>query len=249
MGFANRPLERGDKGEDVVELQLRLSGFRGTLWDGDFGPGTELQVVTFQRDVMGLENPSGVVDSDTFDALQTFASDFPIDFQPIRCPCGRCSGFGQDRFKGSYRSGKPHIEAFHRREYPGIHKAILHAYRGACFYLRDTGMPLPILTSGYRCWVQNEAKGRKSTNHMGKAMDIDLPMQRGDDKRDDQNRCDDARGILVERGGFQIGWLAANRKALEPSNIAPTWIHMDVRCYESKYLADQFFVTSGAALD
>ena len=43
------PLKRGDKGADVVELQMRLAGFRGTVPDSDYGPGTELQVVTLDR--------------------------------------------------------------------------------------------------------------------------------------------------------------------------------------------------------
>ncbi len=55
-------LRRGDQGPAVVDLQLRLAAFRGTLWDGDFGPGTELQVVSFQRDFMGLTSPSGKAD-------------------------------------------------------------------------------------------------------------------------------------------------------------------------------------------
>ena len=30
--------------------------------------------------------------------------------------------------------------------------------------------------------------------------------------------------------------------------IAPTWIHMDVRCYEPRYLADEYFVKSEVAI-
>jgi len=249
MAFADNPIQRGDKGADVIELQLRLSGFRGTVWDGNFGPGTELQVMTFQRDVMGMDAPNGIVDSDMFEALNQFASKFPVDFNTVRCSCNECTGFGQDRFEGSFRVGKPHVEAFHRREYPGIHKAILHAYRAACFYLDGAGFPIPGLTSGYRCWIHNDSKGRKSTNHMGKALDLDFPILPGEDKRDDGIRCDEARGVLVEKAGFQIGWHGSNRKALEPSNIAPTWIHMDVRCYAPNYLADEHFVKSSDLLD
>lgn len=244
MAFGDTTIQRRDGGTDVVELQLRLSGFRGTIWDGDFGPGTELQVMTFQRDVMNDASPLGIVDADTFDALNNFVADFPVDFQTINCPCEECPGFGQNRFTGSYRAGKPHVEAYHRREYPGIHKAILHAFRGACFYLGRAGFPVPVLTSGYRCWVHNHAKNRRSTNHMGKALDLDFPLQPGEDKRDDANRCDEARGVLVEKAGFQVGWHGTNRKALEPSHIAPTWIHMDVRCYEDVYLVDELFVAN-----
>ncbi len=55
------------------------------------------------------------------------------------------------------------------------------------------------------------------------------------------NRCDEIRGKLVELENAQIGWNASNRKALEPANIAPTWVHYDVRCYEREYLKDRFF--------
>ena len=57
-------------------------------------------------------------------------------------------------------------------------------------------------------------------------------------------RCEQVRGILVAKSGFQVGWLAKNRKALEPSALAPTWVHADVRTYDSNYLADRFFVKS-----
>ena len=248
MAFGDKDIQRGDKGSDVVELQLKLNGFRGTIWDGDFGPGSELQVMAFQREYMGISSPSGVFDADSFDALNEFYVNHSVDFASVRCPCGQCSGFGQGRFTNEYRIGKPKIEAYHRREYPGVHKAILYAFRAACFHLKKDGFPIPMLTSGYRCWIHNEMKGRQSTNHMGKAIDIDFPAQPKEDKRDDGERCDRARDLLVEKVGFQIGWHGANRKALEPARIAPTWIHMDVRCYAHKYLADKFFVTEEGQL-
>lgn len=241
MAFGDSPLKRGDKGSGVIELQLRLAGFRGTLWDGDFGPGTELQVVCFQRDYMQQSRPSGKADAATFDALFEVESDYPLPVELVRCPCGRCGGFGQGRFKGQYAAGAK-IEQNYRYEYPGIHKAILHSFRGAAFYLERAGFPRPTINSGYRCSVNNEQKGRTSTNHMGKALDVDFPLAAGEDKRDDANRCDKGRGILVELANFQIGWTAGNRKALEPASIAPTWIHMDVRNYARRYLQNRFFV-------
>jgi hypothetical protein len=65
----------------------------------------------------------------------------------------------------------------------------------------------------------------------------------------DRSRCNSLRGILVEQAHAQIGWSALNRKSLEPADIAPTWVHLDVRSYEPKYLADRYFVTTQAALD
>lgn len=249
MAFGQNALTRGTTGPEVEELQLRLAGFYGTVWDGDFGPGTEYQVMAFQRAYMGMDNPTGRVEDDTFGAIERLANEFPIDFTKLGCDCGQCEGFGQMRFKGEYRPEKAKIEAFHRYEYPGIHKAILHTFRAVQFFAQEAGHGVPFFTCGYRCWVNNDNKGRKSTNHMGKALDCDLPMNPGDTKRDDMNRCDAVRGILVEKSNFQIGWGAANRKALEPSNIAPSWIHMDVRSYAPKYLEDRFFIKSSDELD
>jgi hypothetical protein len=72
-------------------------------------------------------------------------------------------------------------------------------------------------------------------------IDIDIAALPGEDKQDDMVKCDAARGRLVSTADAQIGWPASNRKALEPSNIAPTWVHYDVRCYEPKYLGDEMF--------
>ena len=74
------PLKRGDKGADVVELQMRLAGFRGTVPDGDYGPGAELQVTVFQRDVMGQTKPTGQADAATLAAIEAFGVAHPVNF-------------------------------------------------------------------------------------------------------------------------------------------------------------------------
>lgn len=249
MLFGNRILQRGMKGKDITELQMRLAGFRGTIWDGIFGPGTELQVITFKRDYMGETDPDGIVNERMFDALKGFTNEYPINFGKLKCECGRCGGFGQGRFYGKYEKGKIAVEAFYRYEYPGIHKAILHSYRALWFYSLKLYNITPVLTCGYRCWIRNEQKQRTSTNHLGKAIDIDFPLFPGEDKRDDYNRCNTVRGLMVEKGNFQIGWGANNKKAFEPAEIAPTWLHIDVRCFVSSYLNDSYFVKSNQELD
>ena len=239
------PLKRGDKGADVVELQMRLAGFRGTVPDGDYGPGAELQVTVFQRDVMGQTKPTGQADAATLAAIEAFGVAHPVNFQQLTCKCGVCGGFGRGLFKGKY-NGAVKVEAYHRYEYPGIHRMLLWAYRAAMFYSAPRGWKL-MVNSGYRCSEDNRQHGRSSTNHHGKAIDIDILG--APSKMIDRERCNALRGLLVERANAQIGWSAANRKSLEPADIAPTWVHYDVRSYDSKYLADRYFVKSQAALD
>jgi len=246
MEYGERELRRNCKGPDVVELQTRLAGFRGTLPDGDFGPGTERQVMSFQRDYMKMRQPTGIVDRATMKAIDEFADDFPIGFKALKCPCAKCGGFGQGQFKGRYLAGKPKTEAFHRYEYPGVHRMLLWAVRAVFFYMPEHRF---VNTSGYRCSIDNANRGRSSTNHHGKAIDIDVVAKPGEDKRADMVRCDAVRGRIVATADAQIGWNAVNRKALEPSNIAPTWIHYDVRCYEAKYLKDGAFCKTLKALD
>jgi hypothetical protein len=123
---------------------------------------------------------------------------------------------------------------------------LLWAVRALKFYLPQYNF---VINSGYRCAENNKMKNRTSTNHHGKAIDLDVPLGPDEDKRDDMRRCDEIRGLLAERSAAQIGWSAANRKSLEPASIAPTWIHYDVRSYERKYLADRYFCVGSEQLD
>ena len=243
--YGSHILKRGDSGPDVEELQIRLSGFRGTIPDGSFGPGTELQVTQFQKDFMGISNPSGMVDKNTYSAIDSFALKYPISFDQLKCPCKVCSGFGRGLFKGVYYDGKPKVEAYYQYEYPGIHRITLWALRAIWFYHPNLKF---ICTSGYRCSVDNERTKRTSTNHRGKAVDTDH-LSPGQHKEDDMVTCTQIRGKMIEVGGFQLGWLASNRKSFEPDDIAPTWIHLDSRSFESKYLEDRFFCKSLKDLD
>lgn len=244
--YSGRVLQKGSRGEEVQEIQICLAGFGGTVPDGIFGSGTELQVIQFQRDFMKMTTPTGIIDDKTFHAIETFAKKYPIDFNALRCPCNVCNGFGQGRFKGRYRSGKPRLEMYHEYEYPGMHRMLLWAVRAVFFYMPQYEF---VINSGYRCGVRNEQTGRSSTNHMGKAVDLDVPLKQGEDRRTDMQRCDEIRRKIVEVSKAQIGWADQNKKALEPPNIAPTWVHYDVRTYEPQYLEDKFFCKSLEELD
>jgi hypothetical protein len=234
------------QGPDVVELQIRLAGFRGTAPDGDFGSGTELQLQKFQQDFMGMATPTRVVDRATYLAIDDLARKFPIDFTKLRCPCGQCGGFGKGLFKDIYVPGGEGQEVSHHYEYPGIHRMILWAARALFHYMPEHQFTF---NSGYRCHVDNEKNKRTTTNHMGKAVDIDIVLQAGESKRDDADKCNEVRGKLVELSNAQIGWSARNRKSLEPPDIAPTWVHYDVRQYERKFLTDEYFCKDLTGLD
>lgn len=236
-------LARGAHGPEVVELQMRLAGFRGTVPDGDYGPGTELQVQAFQRLVMKQAQPTGAADAATMAALARFGDDHPIDFAKLRCPCGQCGGFGRRQFAGLYNKGVK-LEVYNRYEYPGVHRMLLWTVRAAAFYVNALGWRLTI-NSGYRCAIDSANHNRSSTNHQGKAVDLDIIGSEGTD----QGRCDTLRHLLEEKANVQRGWNVANRKSYEPSDIAPTWVHVDVRCYAPEYLDDRYFVLSNAALE
>jgi peptidoglycan hydrolase-like protein with peptidoglycan-binding domain len=238
-----KPLARGDKGPAVTELQMRLAGFRGTVPDGDYGPGTELQVRAFQSLYMRQAAPSGAADEETMKAIADFGSAHPVDFAKLRCPCGQCGGFGRGLNKGRYRQ-PGQLELYHLYEYPGIHRMLLWTYRAAQFYGRANNWQLTT-NSAYRCSIDNRNHGRQSTNHHGKAIDIDILGGAGTDR----GRCNELRSILQEKAAAQLGWAARDRKALEPPHIAPTWVHLDVRCYRPAFLDDRYFVTSLDALD
>lgn len=246
MKYGEVVLKHGMKGEAVEELQIRLAGFSGGTPDGDFGNGTVKQVKQFQQDFMRLSNPTGEVDKATFKAIDRFAAQYPLPFDKLKCPCGVCSGFGQGQFKGQYRTGKPKIEAYHNYEYPGIHRVILWASRAVFHYNPNYDF---IVSSGYRCSENNKQQGRKSTNHHGKAIDIDVPRKAGESKQDDNLRCNAIRKTIVEKSNAQIGWASSNKKSLEPENIAPTWVHYDVRQFAPKYLEERFFCKTAEELD
>ena len=244
--YGERVLQKDMQGPDVVELQIRLAGFRGTLPDGDFGSGTELQVQKFQTDVMKVSSPTRIVDRDTYLAIDAFAKRYPLNFAQLKCPCGQCGGFGRGQFKDTYVPGGEGQEQFNHYEYPGIHRLILWAARAVFHYLPEHSF---VFSSGYRCNIDNQQHQRTTTNHRGKAIDLDISLRAGESKRDDADKCNAVRGKIVEVSNAQVGWDAKNRKALEPANIAPTWIHYDVREYERKYLADEFFCKDLAGLD
>lgn len=127
---------------------------------------------------------------------------------------------------------------------------ILWSVRAAFFYLRKNGFTGKLfVSSGYRCEKDNLNNKRTSTNHHGKAIDFDMHDPTDLGSRSDMRRCNEARDLLVNTAAAQIGWVRTNRKSLEPSEIAPTWVHYDLRCYAPSFLLDRFFCTTLKDMD
>jgi len=243
MESINTTLKKGMAGDKVQHLQMVLAGFRGTVPDGIFGPGTELQVVAFQRDFMHIIQPDGIAGPKTITSLHDFAGRYPLSWDNLRCPCGVCDGFGNNHGWGEYRDKYPKVEKYYQYEYPGIHIMVLWAVKAATHYFKASRFGALSISSGYRCSTRNRQTKRKTTNHFGKAIDSNLSLvDRTTKGKERKALYEEARGLLVEKSNAQIGWLAKGRKSLEPGSIAPTWIHYDVRSY--MYMADRLFVTS-----
>lgn len=255
-----RCLKKGDKGKAVEEINIRLSGFGGGVPTDTFDAVTETKVKNFQRGYMKMKNPLGVVDENTANSIDEFGEVYPEDLSDYKCPCGKCTGFGNRKHKGEYRADKKQ-EKYHKYEYPGIHRSLLWLIRGLRFYLSQQNPELKIgkVSSGYRCWIDNEAKKRTSTNHMGKAADLHIYSKTADGSwvNGAKTKCDEARQVLTRRTSAQTRWSGVNRFSLEPSEaiyegefLATTWVHIDVRTFEpDQFLDDKYFAKSAEEMN
>jgi hypothetical protein len=248
-------VEKGDSGEIVEEINIRLSGFGGGVPNSTFDDVTELKVKQFQKDYMNMGTPTGMVDEETANAIDEFGQKYPIDFNSIKCDCGSCGGFGKGINKNVYLDNKKD-EPHHQYEYPGMHRSLLWAVRGIMLFVaNETKGDMKIdYSSGYRCSINNKLKGRTSTNHMGKAIDLFLFKKAGSgwtagDETAQKNQSDKLRHFFQQRTSAQIGWSLPNKISLEPNNIAPTWVHADVRNMQSSYLKDILFCKNEKDLD
>jgi len=248
-----KEIKIGSVGKQVKEIQILLAGFGGTVWDGIFGKETEKQVKLFQSDFIGIDFPTGIIDEETFRGLIRFAEKYPIDLEILKCNCGKCNGFGKKRFKNEYVLGKPYLEQFYKYEYPGIHKVILNIIRSSMFLAEKLNFPkLEFRDGGYRCSDYNLMHNRQTTNHRGKAVDLDFILtdnQKKENPNLDSELCESFRNYLQFYSNIQVGWYFSNKKSFEPYNIAPTWMHMDIRAYSKPYLMDEYFIGNKQELD
>ncbi|WBX78220.1 peptidoglycan-binding domain-containing protein [Tenacibaculum ovolyticum] len=241
--------ELGDKGSQegkiLQEINIRLAGFGGGVPDEDFTKRTEKIVKQFQKDYMKI-TPTGKVDAATLNSIDKFSDKWSEQISDYKCLChstpfvvakaNRCPGYGKGKSK----------------EHPGIHRNILWSISALKFYLSEqTTYTYWKTSAGYRCKAHNLAKGRTSTNHMGKAIDIQYYENGTKITGKKQSNLTPLKAI---RDDFYIkhldavsGWTGKkNHYRIEPIGIGKdqsySWIHMDVSKYETKFLEDKFFV-------
>ncbi len=250
----------GDKGNVVLEINIRLAGFGGLLPTEEYTELTEKGVKQFQRDYMEKKNPNGIADYETLEAIDEFSEKYRENINDYKCRCGVCNGFGQGQYNGEY-SKISKLEMYHKYEYPGIHQSLLWAVSASCFYLTkklDGKYSINKISSGYRCWEHSITKSKKTTNHLGKA--VDLLFNKNGIRTIVTSEMEELREKLYsecigapKQGDnikYNFGW-EKNKFGLEPfefdqgqNNGANSWIHLDVREFDrTTYLKDSYFIS------
>lgn len=232
-------IQKGDKSNLILEVNIRLAGFGGALPTNEFTDLTEKCVKQFQRDYMGIAE-TGKICGSLITALDEFNHKYPVGpyFEQMKCPCGSCTGFGNGRM--GVPSGRNIAN-----EYPGIHRSVIWVMKACMFYLSDTksGYTFRKVNSGYRCIVNNKQKGRTSVNHMGTALDFHFNYASTGSRARKQSDIETIRKkIFVESMGAQYAWKDKNKISLELSKHGATsWVHVDVREFDNKFKSNQFF--------
>ena len=245
------------KSELIREINIRLAGFGGNVPTDEFTDRTEKMVKQFQRDYMKVPE-TGKVCGNVLMAIDQFQSNYSVDVNQAKCPCGQCTGFGNGKF--ATQKGDKNINEKNRKyEYPGIHRTLLWTLKAVKFYLatleKDKNLYVAKIHSGYRCNINNQQKNRTSTNHMGKA--IDIHIYKNDNASTTESNCDKVRDVLIKYSGAKYRWTGVDFLALEPSTrnrigtefIATNWVHYDVRTFGLDYLKDDYFVKDSINLN
>jgi ribosomal protein L21E len=264
---AGKVIKKSAKGDIVVEINIRLSGFGGGVPSDVFDEFTEAKVKQFQKDYMKIENPSGEVDEETASKIDEFGQKFTVDFDRLKCPCGKCGGFGKGRNKGIYKyydkineelTLTSKNESYNWYEYPGLHRSVLWVVKGAMYYYSvNTNPELSIhISSGYRCNDNMEEKKRYTCNHIGKAVDLHIYEKKNGEwqRQSGQNvingkRSNELRQHFEAKTEAVLQWKKQNHFSLEDSTLAKTWVHIDCRMFDDIYMKDSFFCKSVSTLN
>lgn len=248
-------IRKGESSKLIEEINIRLAGFGGCLPSDKFTDLTETCVRQFQRDYMHVEE-TGIICGNFLNALDEFGKKYPININEAKCKCGRCKGFGNERYLSEYNN--PRIqEKVRRYEYPGIHRSLFWAVKAVMFYLsnkeKEMNYSLQCIFSGYRCHYDNKIHRRSSTNHMGKA--LDLHFYRTTDKKKSwlystKDNETIRANIFRKYLNAKFDWQGKNVFNLEStSKGASSWVHFDVREYSLEYLDKRFFASTIKEVD
>lgn len=235
-----------DKGnsELIREVNIRLAGFGGALPTDEFTELTAKCIRQFQQDYMGVQ-PTGKICGSVLMALDKFYNEYSIkDFvAKIRCPCGSCSGYGNN-----IRGKKSGLNI--ANEYPGIHRSLIGILKALNFYLKnefkEKKMDVAYIESGYRCTVRNVQQDRTTVNHMGLALDIHFNKNGKRTRELSDMEFIRKKVIAVKMSGTEDR-TANNKIYLEPKVFnngdegAVSWVHFDLTKLSSQFFKDNFF--------
>ncbi|WP_430827552.1 N-acetylmuramidase domain-containing protein [Chryseobacterium indologenes] len=251
------------KSELIREINIRLAGFGGNVPTDEFTDRTEKMVKQFQRDYMKVPE-TGKVCGNVLKAIDDFTSKWAEKISDYTCLCNgiksipnKCSGFGKGQYKDQY-SSKTHVEKYHKYERPGMHRSLLWGVSALKYYLSiQNEYKYSSITAGYRCWEHNKYAGRATTNHMGKAVDIQFLKNNklvAGKKEENLPILRDIRDKFYTKYlDSKYNWLNGNNNfSLEPFGLGNgqtwSWIHMDVREFDNVYLDDKFFTKTQDSL-
>lgn len=235
------------KSELIREVNIRLAGFGGALPTDEFTELTAKCIKQFQRDYMGTPE-TGKICGTVLAALDKFRDEYGISayFESMKCPCKKCSGFGNGRsgnFSFPTKKGIVNREAI---EYPGMHRSLIWGLKAMLFYFKKMPNPegyrIASISSGYRCVERNFQKKRPTTNHMGNALDLTIIDNKGN-----AIIVPNLENIIRIKWfckylNTSLGW-SKNHFGLErTSDGASSWVHLDVREFDTvSYKSNKFY--------
>ncbi|GAA4152133.1 hypothetical protein GCM10022217_06670 [Chryseobacterium ginsenosidimutans] len=267
-------IKKGDKNEVIREINIRLAGFGGNVPTDEFTDKTEKMIKQFQKDYMKVPE-TGKVCGNVLRAIDEFSINFDLSatvWNQLGCSCStkgkevvsklravkelnKCNNFGDKTGENT----EP--EKSNKYEFPGIHRSLLFGLKAALFYLsKQKTYSFGKISSGYRCRFKNF----KTTNHQGKAIDIQFDKGkwqiRGQLYKNIAELTKIREDIFYKYLNAKTSWTEKNSFSLEPiglnsdnslvdSNHTYSWIHLDVREFDKKYMDDKYFCKNSASLN
>ncbi|WP_415326047.1 hypothetical protein [Chryseobacterium sp. MMS23-Vi53] len=267
-------IKKGDKNELIREINIRLAGFGGNIPTDEFTDKTEKMIKQFQKDYMKVPE-TGKICGNVLRAIDEFSINFDISatvWKQLGCSCttkgkevtsklrgvkelNKCGSFGDKTGENT----EP--EKSNKYEFPGIHRSLLFGLKALLFYLsKQKTYSFGKISSGYRCRFKNF----KTTNHQGKAIDIQFDKGtwqiRGQLYKNIAELTKIREDFFYKYLNAKTSWTEKNNFSLEPiglnsnntlidSNHTYSWIHMDVREFDKKYMDDKYFCKNSATLN